>query len=197
MSTVLASSGHTPFYISAGIFAAWAVVVGTIGIMKADFPENLGGYRVIGGVTVVLMLSTVSLAIATAEKPDTPHTRPEPVLGVVPQPQGGGASAEAAAPAAPAAGPVAIAADPTGALAYQPNTASAQGGEVTINFTNKSPLPHNLLIEKPGGGDYNNMPPFAGGTKTVKVKLTAGTYTFYCSVPGHRQAGMVGKLTVS
>jgi uncharacterized cupredoxin-like copper-binding protein len=35
-----------------------------------------------------------------------------------------------------------------------------------------------------------------GGVSTVNVKLAPGTYTFYCSVPGHRQAGMQGTLTV-
>ena len=40
-------------------------------------------------------------------------------------------------------------------------------------------------------------PIFKGGTKTFAVTLTAGTYTYYCSVPGHRQAGMQGTLTVT
>jgi uncharacterized cupredoxin-like copper-binding protein len=36
----------------------------------------------------------------------------------------------------------------------------------------------------------------AGGTSTVRAKLKPGRYRFYCSVDGHRQAGMEGKLTV-
>jgi uncharacterized cupredoxin-like copper-binding protein len=39
-------------------------------------------------------------------------------------------------------------------------------------------------------------PTFQGGSKTVSATLRAGTYKFYCSVPGHRQAGMEGTLTV-
>ena len=35
-----------------------------------------------------------------------------------------------------------------------------------------------------------------GGTKTLTMTLAPGTYTYYCSVPGHRQAGMQGTLTV-
>jgi uncharacterized cupredoxin-like copper-binding protein len=36
-----------------------------------------------------------------------------------------------------------------------------------------------------------------GGRSTVTATLKAGTYTFYCSVPGHEQAGMRGTLTVT
>ena len=39
-------------------------------------------------------------------------------------------------------------------------------------------------------------PTFQGGTKTLTLNLKPGTYVFYCSVPGHRAAGMEGKLTV-
>jgi uncharacterized cupredoxin-like copper-binding protein len=35
-----------------------------------------------------------------------------------------------------------------------------------------------------------------GGTSTVSADLRRGTYTFFCTVPGHRQAGMQGSLTV-
>jgi uncharacterized cupredoxin-like copper-binding protein len=35
-----------------------------------------------------------------------------------------------------------------------------------------------------------------GGTKNLALTLTAGSYTYYCTVPGHRDAGMQGTLTV-
>jgi uncharacterized cupredoxin-like copper-binding protein len=41
-----------------------------------------------------------------------------------------------------------------------------------------------------------STPTFASGTKTFTVNLKPGTYTFFCSVPGHRQAGMQGTITV-
>ena len=37
---------------------------------------------------------------------------------------------------------------------------------------------------------------FQGGTRTLTLTLPPGTYTFYCSVPGHEAAGMKGTLTV-
>jgi plastocyanin len=90
-----------------------------------------------------------------------------------------------------------IAADPSGALKFTKSTLTAKAGTVTISFTNSSPLAHNLTVQKgTSGAVVGATPTFMGGTKTLTLKLKAGTYTFYCSVPGHRAAGMQGTLTV-
>ena len=90
------------------------------------------------------------------------------------------------------------AADPGGQLKFTKATLSAKAGSVSIQFTNSSSLPHNLTIQQgTSGPTVGATPTFAGGKKTLVVKLKPGTYTFYCSVPGHRQAGMQGTLTVS
>jgi plastocyanin len=92
----------------------------------------------------------------------------------------------------------AIAAQPSGALAYTKKTLAAKAGTVSFAFTNKSPESHNFTIQKgTNGAIVGATPTFDGGTKTLSVKLAPGTYTFFCSVPGHRMAGMVGTLTVS
>ncbi len=86
----------------------------------------------------------------------------------------------------------------TGALMYNTMTLSAKAGKVTIDFTNPSPVPHNVSVQKgTSGPNIAATPTFAMGSKSITMDLTAGTYTYYCSVPGHRQAGMVGTLTVS
>jgi plastocyanin len=63
-------------------------------------------------------------------------------------------------------------------------------------MTNMSPLEHNVTVAQ-GSTVLGATPTFQGGSKTLTLNLKAGTYTFYCSVPGHRQAGMEGTLTVS
>lgn len=87
-------------------------------------------------------------------------------------------------------------ADPSGALAYTTDSATAKAGNVTVNFTNSSPVPHDVRIESSGGEDVGGTEVLAEGNESAKVDLKPGEYTFYCSVPGHRQGGMEGTLTV-
>jgi len=91
---------------------------------------------------------------------------------------------------------VKLAANPEGQLAYDTKSLSAKAGKVSVDFTNSSSLPHNVTIESSGGEQAGATPTFSGGSKSVSVNLKPGTYKFFCSVPGHRQAGMEGTLTV-
>jgi plastocyanin len=88
-------------------------------------------------------------------------------------------------------------ADPSGQLKFTKSTLTAKAGKATIEFTNSSQLPHNMTIVDSSGAKVGATPTFAGGTKSFTVNLKPGKYTFFCSVPGHRQAGMQGTLTVS
>jgi plastocyanin len=105
-------------------------------------------------------------------------------------------SAASSAPSG-AAGSLSVAADPTGALKFTHSSLSASAGKTTITFTNASPLPHNFTLQQGTSGPVvGATPTFSGGSKTLEVTLKPGTYTYYCSVPGHRAAGMQGTLTV-
>ena len=115
---------------------------------------------------------------------------------------GTGTSASSGTSSAAAAGggssTLAIAANPSGSLAYDKKTLSAKAGKVTITMTNMSPVGHNITVQQGTNGSVLvSTPTFQGGTKSVTLNLKAGKYTFYCSVPGHRAGGMVGTLTVS
>jgi plastocyanin len=89
-----------------------------------------------------------------------------------------------------------IEADPGGNLAFTSDKATATAGDVTVNFTNSSPVPHDVHIESKSGEDLGGTEVIQEGSDSGEVELKPGTYTFYCSVPGHRQAGMEGTLTV-
>jgi plastocyanin len=91
---------------------------------------------------------------------------------------------------------VKLEANSEGQLEYNTKSLSAKAGKVSVDFTNSSQLPHNVTIESSGGQQVGATPTFSGGSKSVSVNLKPGTYKFFCSVPGHRQAGMEGTLTV-
>ena len=95
-------------------------------------------------------------------------------------------------PAVEANGVLSIAADPGGQLAYVNATATAKPGPITIEMPNKSGIDHNLAIE----GTSIKTPIIKNGVAKATGTLKPGTYTYFCEVPGHRAAGMVGKLTV-
>lgn len=80
------------------------------------------------------------------------------------------------------------------ALEYAQAPSEAPAGQVSVELVNEGAIEHDVVIEElrdravaaAGGGE----------TATGQVGLEPGTYTYYCSVPGHRAAGMEGTLTV-
>lgn len=87
-------------------------------------------------------------------------------------------------------------ADPSGTLAYTTDEATGKAGKVTVNFTNQSAVPHDVAIEDEAGETIAETETLAEGTDSTTANLKPGTYKFFCTVPGHRQAGMEGTLTV-
>ena len=87
-----------------------------------------------------------------------------------------------------------LAADPNGALAFDKTELDAPAGMVTIELTNDSSVPHNVEVE--GNGVEKRSDTITGATTSVTLDLQSGSYEFYCAVPGHKQAGMEGTLTV-
>jgi plastocyanin len=86
--------------------------------------------------------------------------------------------------------------DPNGALEYTTSKASTKAGDVTVDFNNPQPLEHDVAFEDSSGETVGKTELVAEGTTSTSVELKPGTYTFYCTVPGHREAGMEGTLVV-
>jgi plastocyanin len=108
----------------------------------------------------------------------------------------GEAKDEAEGGSAGSAAAVDIEADPSGQLAFASDEATAKAGKVTVNFTNSSPVPHDVRIESSGGEELGGTEVISEKSESATVDLKPGEYTFFCSVPGHRQGGMEGTLTV-
>ena len=79
-----------------------------------------------------------------------------------------------------------LAAPEDGSLTFEPSTLEANAGSVTIDFDNPSSVEHAVEID--GHGDSSDT--ITDGKTSVSADLKAGTYTFYCPVEGHREAGM-------
>jgi uncharacterized cupredoxin-like copper-binding protein len=88
-----------------------------------------------------------------------------------------------------------LSAGPGSRLRFDKKTLQAKAGKVTIVMSNPSELSHSVAIEG-GGVNAAGEVVAPGGTSTASADLKPGTYTFFCTVPGHRQGGMEGTLTV-
>ncbi len=213
-----AEKSKVPFYIAGGLLVVWALTVSLgLGMRRPGFPGSLSGQRAVVAVTAVLVLAAVSTAVltsGTAAKGSVPptHTQELPPVPVEGAPVQASSATAAAAPSttsssaatAPASSNAAggastslkLAANPSGQLSYNTKLLAAKAGTVTITMTNMSPEEHNVTVAE-GSKVLGATPTFVGGSKALTLKLKPGKYTFYCSVPGHRQAGMEGTLNVS
>jgi plastocyanin len=123
-------------------------------------------------------LSTASTTPATTESSSSTATQPSTT----------GTSAPS--------GALKIEANPEGQLKFSTSSLTAKAGKVSVDFTNMSPLAHNFTVESSAGKIVGATPTFQGATKPLTLDLKPGTYKYFCSVPGHRMAGMEGTLTV-
>jgi plastocyanin len=167
------------FHVFGALFAIWAVTVAALGITREDFPRTGGQALAVGTLSVLLALAAIGSAIITSSLEEEEE---------------GGAEAAGQAPEGEGR-TLSITADPGGELRFDTRALEAQAGQVTIRMENPSDVPHNVSIEG-GRVDEEGKTVGQGGTSSVRAELRPGEYTFYCSVAGHREAGMEGELTV-
>ncbi len=77
-------------------------------------------------------------------------------------------------------------------MAFTPDELAVRAGTVTVVLTNEGLLYHDLRI----GEEPFIVEAKPGESNQSSLVLEAGTYELYCSIPGHREAGMVGVLEV-
>lgn len=110
----------------------------------------------------------------------------------------------AATPASKAAGfsaatyeqQIAVAADPKGGLRWDKREYEARAGAITFVVRNDSTVKHNFVLE---GHGLNVASPTFGARTSQSYSLpdlAAGEYTIVCTLPGHREGGMVARLIV-
>jgi plastocyanin len=80
-------------------------------------------------------------------------------------------------------------------LAYASKEATAPVGPLTVKMPNPSTTPHDIALEGNGVNAKGEVVE-QGGTSQFETDVNAGKYTYFCTVPGHREGGMEGTLTV-
>ena len=206
----------TAFHVFGALLALWAVALTAVGVMSHDFPPK-GLEKVVIAISALLVIATISSAIITSgeEKPKGSEIANRtnkggeegsgaPNQGGSQAPGTGSASGQTPGgetgkkpPPGQVAQTLTLSADPTGQLKFDKSALTAKAGTVRLVMNNPAPVPHNISLQGAGGVNLHGKTVPKGGASQVSAKLKPGKYTFYCSVPGHRQAGMQGTLTVA
>jgi len=187
------------FFVFGIALTVMAVVVAFVGMRMESFPSRpamIGGlalmtFLVVGSAAFAVVLSReehevreVEIAEYRAEQAEELETgeetvEEEPVEG---EPIKGGT--------------LALTSPEAGDLIFEPTSLEADAGEVTIDYTNPSPVPHNVAIEDGSETIAQGETVTDGETGAATADLDPGEYAYYCSIPSHREAGMEGTLTV-
>lgn len=192
------------FFVVGIVLVICAVGLAFLGIRGSDrFPPSRG--VLVGVTTLFAAVVATTMAFAIVKANDEQKSRNEKLAkeeGQA-QPSNGGA----AQPATPGGQPQAsggggtealdVASPADGSLVFQPNGLTTKPGNVAITYTNPSQVPHSIALAIANGNVLSQVQPFTNSKQTLNVSnLAPGKYIFYCTVPGHRQAGMEGNLTV-
>jgi len=141
---------------------------------------------------LVAVLATAAVGLAACGSDSGTTTSSSPAASA---PSGGGGGGGATSGGGGGGGSnLTVTANPQGQLSWTPTTLSAKAGQVTVTLQNSSPVSHDVSIS--GNGVDKTSDLVSGGSGSVTANLKPGTYTYFCTVPGHEQAGMKGTLTV-
>ncbi len=193
-------SNETLFFICGIALAVSAVVISFIGLKAKDFPGKafplviLWFAVLVGAATTFAVLHAKDEDKAKASEFEQAGKEIEADQTTAPF-EAEGEEKKAEAGAKGPGGTLQLAADPT-EIAYDKTELSSKPGKVTIDFTNPAALEHDVAIEGEDGKEIVASEIIGEGKTSASADLAPGTYTFFCTVPGHREAGMEGTLTV-
>lgn len=82
---------------------------------------------------------------------------------------------------------------------FDPSSVNASSGKVVFFLVNAGTMSHDMIIRDSTGNRVAGSELISSGDTFVFTvdNISAGTYTYYCSQPGHEAAGMHGTLTVT
>jgi plastocyanin len=175
------------FFVIGGVLVLAALAIALVGIRGSEsFPPNRG--MMAGVIVVFVALVGTTMAFAIVKSNDEQKKRNEKL------------AAEEGTTTTTSSGPTTeldVSSPSDGGLVFQPNGLTAKPGNVDVTYDNPSQVPHSIAVATANGNVLGQVQPFSNGKQSVDLSnLAPGKYVFYCTVPGHREAGMQGDLTV-
>jgi plastocyanin len=193
------------FYVFGLALTAMALIVAFVGLRMEKFPSRramigviaLMSFLVVGSAAYAVVLSREEHEIREAEIFEyraelEEEEAADPAEADEPQ----NIEAEGGPEASQGEDGIALTSPPEGDLIFEPEVLETQAGEVTLEYTNPSEVPHNVAIEVEGETVAQGETVTSGGVGPASARLEAGEFVYYCSIPGHREGGMEGTLTV-
>jgi len=180
------------FFVIGIVLVIAAVGLAFLGIRGSDrFPASRA--ILLGGTALFAAIVVTTMAFAIVKSEDEQKKRNEELAKE--EHEAGGATTTVAGGGVATTLDVSSPAD--GGLVFQPNGLTANPGNLTITYDNPSPVAHSIAVATSNGNVLGEVQPFTNGKESVQLSnLAPGKYVFYCTVPGHREAGMEGDLTV-
>lgn len=192
-------SAETIFYILGITLTVSAVVVSLLGLRSNSIPGK--AFPLLALYFALLVAGTLTAAVVNAETNTTERTENQEAAQLLYGGQnteadtGPSSNQQKALPKVKGpGGTVKLVADPA-QLLYDTKKLSSRPGRVTIDFENPAQIEHNVAVAE-GNNVLDQTDLITQGKTSVSIELAAGSYTFFCTVPGHREAGMEGTLTV-
>lgn len=187
------------FYVFGAALTLMAVVIAFVGMRKDSFPSRP---VMIGGLALMSFLVVGSAAFAVVLSREEHEIREDEISEYRAEEAEEAESGETPAEEDPEesepveGGTLALTSPEAGDLIFEPDALEAEAGEVSIDYTNPSEVPHNVAIEDESETIAQSETVTGGDSAEATAELEPGEFVFYCSIPGHREAGMEGDLTV-
>jgi plastocyanin len=198
------------YYVLGATLVVWGLGLAVFGLLNADFPPSGPAGRALVGTTVLIVVATLTALLlstskehpkeeaaakAAEQKKSEPGQAPaqQSPPGATPEEQPSAPSG--GAPSGKAAAQTVNVSEKEFSIALAGGT-SLKAGSYKFAVQNIGKIQHDLAVEGGGLNETKTKLIDAGKSADLAVKLKPGKYTFYCSVPGHEQAGMKVAVTV-
>jgi plastocyanin len=207
------------FYYAGGVLVLAALVISAIGIRNHEkFPPSRSVMAAVIGVFAALVIGATGTAVVLARE-EQDHRRHElaeeqehaaaeaehagdaqsPAESEAKPPPPGPAQEDVETGVPPGRGAqteLTVTSPEDGGLVFEPAELEAPAGSITLVYGNPSQVPHSIAIEAEGD-TVDESETITDSETEASAELAPGEFVFYCTVPGHRESGMEGTLTVT